>query len=47
MKLNEKEKDLIESIRNFRASKGRMEKESEFEWLIYKYLHELMYGDGA
>ncbi len=42
-RLNEIEKDLIEAVRNFRASKGRMEKESEYEWMIYFYLHKLMY----
>lgn len=40
--LNETEKDLIEAIRNFNASKGRMEQESEYEWLIYYYLDKLM-----
>lgn len=44
-RLNEKEKDLIEAIRNFRASKGRMDDESEYEWLINYYLHQLMYED--
>lgn len=41
-RLTEKEKDLIEAIRNFKASKGRMENQFEFEWLINKLLHELM-----
>lgn len=41
-KLTDKEKDLIEAIRNFRASKGYMEKQFEFEWYIYQLLHELM-----
>lgn len=44
-RLNETEKDLIEAVRNFRASKGRMEKEAEYEWMIYEYLHQLMYED--
>lgn len=44
-RLNETEKDLIEAVRNFKASKGRMEKESEYEWMIYFYLHKLMYED--
>lgn len=44
-RLNEKEKDLIEAIRNFKASRGRMEKESEYEWLINYYLTQLMYED--
>lgn len=44
-RLNETEKDLIEAVRNFRNSRGRMEKESEYEWLINKYLHILMYED--
>ena len=43
--MNETEKDLIEAVRNFKASKGRMEKESEYEWMIYFYLHKLMYED--
>lgn len=42
-RLNETEKDLIEAVRNFRASKGRMEMEAEYEWMIYFYLHKLMY----
>lgn len=44
-RLNKTEKDLIEAVRNFRASKGRMEKEAEYEWMIYEYLHQLMYED--
>lgn len=43
MKLKEKEKDLIEAIRNFRQSLGRMEKQNEFEFYIQKLLAELMY----
>lgn len=30
-KLNEKEKDLIEAIRNFKAARGWMENKAEFE----------------
>ncbi len=41
-RLNKKEKDLIEAIRNFKASRGRMEMQWEFEWYIYQLLHELM-----
>ena len=41
-RLNKKEKDLIEAIRNFKASRGSMEMQAEFEWYIYKLLHELM-----
>lgn len=41
-RLNEKEKDLIEAIRSFRASEGRMEMQAEFEWYIYQLLHDLM-----
>lgn len=41
-RLTKKEKDLIEAIRNFKASKGRMEHPIEFEWYIYQLLHELM-----
>lgn len=44
-RLNKTEKDLIEAVRNFRASKGRMEREAEYEWMIYEYLHQLMYED--
>lgn len=44
-RLNEKEKDLIEAIRNFKASRGRMELQAEYEWQISKWLHELMYED--
>lgn len=42
-RLTQKEMDLIEAVRNFKASKGRMEKQNEFEWYIYRTLHELMY----
>ncbi len=42
MKLTEKEKDLIEAIRNYRKSLGIMENRFDFEWYIYKVLHELM-----
>lgn len=41
-KLNEKEKELIEAIRNFKASKGRMEMRDQFEDYINKLLTELM-----
>ena len=41
-RLTTQEKDLIEAIRNFRASQGRMENQWEFEWYIYQLLHELM-----
>lgn len=44
-RLTEKEKELIEVIRNFREAKGRMEKETEFQWLIFKLLEELMYDE--
>lgn len=44
-KLNEKETELIEMIRNFRASKGRMEKEQEFQWEIERLLYELMFEE--
>ena len=40
--LTEKEKDLIEAIRNYRKSLGIMENRFDFEWYIYKVLHELM-----
>ena len=41
-RLTNKEKELIEAVRNFKASKGRMEQQAEFEWYIYRTLHELM-----
>lgn len=44
-KLNEKEKDLIEAIRNFKAARGWMENKAEFEWEIHRLLNELMYGE--
>ena len=44
-RLTEKEKELIEVIRNFRQAKGRMEKVTEFQWLISKLLEELMYDE--
>ena len=44
-KLNEKEKDLIEAIRNFKAARGWMENKAEFEWEIHQLLNELMYGE--
>ena len=42
MKVTEKEKELIEAIRNFKASKGRMEKEFEFIWYIRRLLDEML-----
>lgn len=41
-RLNDKEKDLIEAIRNFRKARSRIEQENEFRWLIYKTVEELM-----
>lgn len=41
-KLNDKEKDLIESIRNFKKARGWIEHEAEFRWLIYRTLEELL-----
>ncbi len=43
LRLTEKERDLIEAIRNFRKSLGIMEKQEEFEWYINQTLHYLMY----
>ncbi len=43
LKLTEKEKDLIEAVRNFRKSLGTMENQDEFEWYINQTLHYLMY----
>ncbi len=42
MELNEKEKELIEAIRNFKASKGRMENKKEFRFYINRLVRELM-----
>lgn len=44
-RLNDKEKDLIEAIRNFRKARGWIENENEFRWLIYKTVDELMYEE--
>ena len=44
-RLNDKEKDLIEAIRNFRKARSRIEQENEFRWLIYKTVEELMYDE--
>lgn len=41
-KLSKKEKDLIEAIRNFKASKGWMENPTEFEYYILGLVYELM-----
>lgn len=39
---NEKERDLIFAVRNFRASKGRMQQKDQLEGYIYKLLTDLM-----
>ena len=44
-RLNDKEKDLVEAIRNFRKARSRIEQENEFRWLIYKTVEELMYDE--
>lgn len=44
-RLNNKEKDLIEAIRNFRKARGWIENENEFRWLIYRTVEELMYDE--
>ena len=44
-RLNDKEKDLIEAIRNFKKARSRIEQENEFRWLIYKTVEELMYDE--
>ena len=41
MKLTEKEKDLIEAIRNYKNSKSRMTNPDEFEWYIKRLIAEL------
>lgn len=41
-RLNEKEEELIEAIRNFNASKGWMENPTEFEYYILGLVYELM-----
>lgn len=45
-RLTNKEKELIEVIRNFQASKGRMEFESDFYFYIHSVLDNLLYPDG-
>lgn len=41
MTLTEKEKDLIEAIRNYKASHGRMSSDDQ-EWYINQLLADLM-----
>ena len=41
-RLTNKERLLIEAVRNFKSSKGRMENPLDFELYIYELLHELM-----
>lgn len=41
-RLNDKEKDLIEAIRNFKKARGWIEREQEYRWLIYKLVEELI-----
>lgn len=45
MAFTEKERELIEAIRNFKASKGRMEHKEEFLMYIYKMVDELLGED--
>ena len=44
MAVTEKERDLLEAIRNFRASKGRMSLQDQFEDYIKRTVAELMEG---
>ena len=44
-RLNNKEKYLIEALRNFRKARGWIENENEFRWLIYRTVEELMYDE--
>ncbi|MGM9737118.1 MAG: hypothetical protein ACI3ZT_01735 [Candidatus Cryptobacteroides sp.] len=44
-RLTNKEKDLIEAIRNFKRARGWIEREQEFRWLIYKLVEELIEDD--
>lgn len=41
VKLTEKEQDLIEAIRNYRNSKGRLDSQDQ-EWYIVQLFNELM-----
>ena len=43
--LNNKERELIEAIRNFRAAKGRMAG-NDLELYAHQLFEELLYGDG-
>lgn len=45
-RLNNKEKELIEVIRNFQSSKGRMEFEADFYFYIHQVLDNLLYPEG-
>lgn len=45
MHLTKKEIDLIEAIRNYRASRGRMYLQDDIEYYIKKTLTELMEGE--
>ncbi|MGM9748312.1 MAG: hypothetical protein ACI3ZN_05895, partial [Candidatus Cryptobacteroides sp.] len=44
-RLNKKEEDLIEAIRNFKRARGWIEREQEFRWMIYKLVEELIDDD--
>jgi hypothetical protein len=45
-RLTRKEKELIEAIRNFQNSKGRMSYEKDFIFYIQSLLDELLYPEG-
>ena len=47
MELTNKEKELIELIRNFQRSRGRMTYEKQFRKEINVLLKELMRGEGG
>ena len=42
MKLTEEEQELIEAMRNYRASRGRMDHPEEQEWFIKQLFDNLM-----
>ena len=46
MRLRKQERDLIEAIRNFQNSKGRMQYEQEFYLDIHERLDNLLYETG-
>lgn len=45
-RLNKQERELIEVIRNFQASRGRMDYEQEFYFYIHSVLDQILYPEG-